>query len=143
MKNVDLLVRRLVPEIENRDILEAACGVGEFTNAASFFARSVSCIDLDDRKLRLLNRDNIHFQQMDASRMLYPDEAFDGVFFYNAFAHVLSQWEAIERECRRVLRPGGGIWVAATWKIDIGQMEKVFGNRVQRFGNFSVVKIEK
>lgn len=143
MKNADLLVRRLIPEIENRDILEAACGVGEFTNAASSFARSVSCIDLDDRKTRLLNRDNIHFQRMDASRMLYPDEAFDGVFFYNAFAHVFSQWEAIERECRRVLRPRGGIWVAATWKIDIGLMEKAFGNRVQRFGKFSVVKVEK
>lgn len=62
MKNTDLLVRRLISEIQSKDILEVACGVGEFTNSASRYARSVSCIDLNSRNLRLIDHDNIHFQ---------------------------------------------------------------------------------
>ena len=143
MKNTDLLVRRLISEIQSKDILEVACGVGEFTNSASRYARSVSCIDLNSRNLRLIDHDNIHFQQMDASCMSYPAESFHTVFFYNAFAHVFPQWEAIEKECRRVLKPGGGICVAATWKIDVRLLVKVFGNRAERDGVFSIVRIEK
>lgn len=75
--------------------------------------------------------------------MSYPAESFHTVFFYNAFAHVFPQWEAIEKECRRVLKPGGGIRIAATWKVDVRLLEKVFGNRAERDGIFSIVRIEK
>lgn len=80
MKKTDQAVQILLSEIENRQILEVACGRAEFTYSASDYTQSVSCIDLDDSKLNCAKRDNIHFEIMDAARMRFPDETFDTVF---------------------------------------------------------------
>ena len=50
--------------------------------------------------------------------MTYPDHSFDTVVLYNAFSHIQSQWSAIEKECRRVLKDDGAIWLVGTWKMD-------------------------
>lgn len=143
MKKTDQIVQILLPEIENRQILEAACGRAEFTYSASDYAQSVSCIDLDDSKLSCAGRDNIHFEIMDAARMRFPDETFDTVFLYNALSHVYSQWEPIQKECRRVLKPHGSIYIVGTWKIDIVLMKDLFGGKVERHGDIYIVRLGK
>lgn len=91
MKKTDKLVQLLNSHIEDKDILEVACGGAEFSISASTMAKSVSCIDLDDSRLNeLINHTDIKFQIMDASKMDYPDDSFDTIVIYNAFYHIQS-----------------------------------------------------
>lgn len=140
MKKTDKLVQLLNSHIEDKDILEVACGGAEFSISASTMAKSVSCIDLDDSRLNeLINHTDIKFQIMDASKMDYPDDSFDTIVIYNAFYHIQSQWEDIARECSRVLRKDGKICIASTWKLDIGLMKDYFGNDVKWEDEFLIV----
>ncbi len=78
---------------------------------------------------------------MDASLMRYPDEMFDAVYVYNALAHIRPQWEAIERECRRVLKQNGKLYIIGTWKIDISLMKDMFGDSVKQNDDFCIVEL--
>lgn len=51
MKKTDALVKKLTSDIENKDVLEVACGTADFSVSAAQLANSVSCIDLDDSRL--------------------------------------------------------------------------------------------
>ncbi len=136
MKKTDTLVRRLLPDIQNKTVLEVACGRADFSHSASVYADRVYSIDIVDS--RLVNRDGIRFEIMDACAMRYPDEMFDSVFIYNAFSHIETQWGAIEKECRRVTKRHGKIYVIGSWKIDISSMEKAFGDKAKRDGDFLI-----
>lgn len=141
MKKTDSAVQILLSEIENKDILEVACGTAEFSNSASYFAHSVSCIDLNDSKLTPFKRTNIHFQIMNAANMRYENESFDSVFLYNALSHVSSQWEAIKNECLRILKPNGSIYIIGTWKIDIALIKDMFKNKAEQKKGFMIAKL--
>ena len=52
MKKTDKLVRLLMADIENRDILEAACGTADFSLSALPFAGIVSTWSLDTGLIR-------------------------------------------------------------------------------------------
>lgn len=143
MKNVDFIVQKLIPKIENKDVLEVACGTAEFSNSAAAYARSVSCIDLDNHRLNPITQGNVHFEIMDASRMRYSDEAFDTVFVYNALYHIRSQWEEIKKECVRVLKPEGSIYLIATWKLDVTLMQDMFAGKAEQRGNCWMVRMGK
>lgn len=131
MKKTDLLVKLLLADIENKMVLEAACGAADFSAAASVYTDSIYCIDLDAGRLDSGLAENLHFQIMDASKMDYADDTFDTVILYNAFCHIQSQWTEIERECKRVLKAEGVIYVAATWKMDVHIMMDVFGDEAK------------
>lgn len=75
--------------------------------------------------------------------MAFPDEMFDMVMLYNALFHIRSQWTEIERECKRVLKAGGSLFLVATWKPDVRLLLEMFGERVKRQGPFWTVRIEK
>lgn len=143
IEKTDIIVKKFMKEIERKDILEVACGTAEFSNSAAGYARSVSCIDLDDSRLDPITQGNIHFEIMDASKMRYPDEVFDTVFIYNALYHIRSQWEEIKKECRRVLRPEGSIYLIATWKLDVTLMHDLFAGEAEQNGDCLVVRIGK
>ena len=143
MKKVDKCVELLKSEINNKDILEVACGGAEFSFSASKYAKSVACVDLDDSRIKgKALPENVRFDITDAASMNYPAESFDNVFLYNAFFHVQTQWKDIEIECRRVLRPGGRIIIIGTWKLDISLMLDIFGDAAEREDEFLVVKID-
>ena len=144
MKKTDELVRILATDIENKDILEVACGAAGFSVSAARIAHRVDCIDLDDSRLNeQAKQSNIHFQIMDASEMSFPDNAFDTIFIYNAFSHIHSQWDMIERECKRVLKTAGKIYIVGTWKLDTNLMTGIFGDHAVQYGGFFVVKMMK
>ena len=128
MKKTDALVNLLISNIEDKIVLEAACGTADFSLSAARFARSVSCIDLDGSRLnQQIKQPNIHFQVMDASKMDYPDNAFDTIVLYNSFCHIQSQWNEIEREC----------------KLDTNLMKEMFGDDAKWQNGFLIVKIAK
>lgn len=144
MKKTDALVRLLSTDIEHKDILEVACGTAEFSVSAARIARYVACIDLDDGRLNdLAKQSNIHFQTMDASKMTFPDNSFDTVFIYNALSHIQSQWNEIQRECKRVIKETGKIYIVGTWKLDTNLMIDIFGDQAIQHDGFLVVKMTK
>lgn len=65
------------------------------------------------------------------------------IVLYNAFCHIQSQWTEIERECKRVLKAEGVIYVAATWKMDVHIMMDVFGDEAKWRDQFLIVEIRK
>lgn len=144
MKKTDALVELLISDIENKDILEAACGSADFSVAAARFAKSVTCIDLDDSRLNdQIKQADVHFQVMDAAKMDLPDNAFDTVVLYNAFFHIQGLWDEIERECMRVVREDGVICIVGTWKLDTGLMAERFGDDAKWRNGFLIVRRRK
>ncbi|MCI9071516.1 MAG: class I SAM-dependent methyltransferase [Lachnospiraceae bacterium] len=143
MRNTDILVNLLIADIENKAILEVACGAADFSLSASAYADSVYSIDLDAGRLNGRHAENLHFQIMDASNMDYADDTFDTVVLYNAFAHIQSQWIEIERECKRVLKAEGVIYIVGTWKLDVHMMMDLFGDKAKWQNQFLIVKITK
>ena len=144
MTQTDALARLLLPDIRDRDILEVACGTADFALSASSYARSATCIDLDDHRLNPSVREsNICFQIMDAAGMSFPDDTFDSVFIYNAFYHIQAQWTDIEAECLRVLKKGGALHLIGTWKLDTGLIHDAFAASARWNGKFLMVRIEQ
>ena len=143
MKQTEQIARFLLPEIEGKRILEVACGTGDFSLAAAHYAVYVDCIDIDPHRLnsRIAGEENISFQQMDAGKMNFSDEAFDSVVLYNALFHIKDQWAEVLAECRRVLKSEGKILIVGTWKLDTSLMEEMFGDQVDQQGAFSLVEI--
>lgn len=143
MKNTDILVNLLIADIENKMVLEAACGAADFSISASVYSGRVYCIDLDARRLNSKLAANLHFQIMDASKMDYADDTFDTVILYNAFYHIQSQWIKIEQECKRVLKTEGVIYIVGTWKLDVHTIMNVFGDKAKWQNQFLIVEIRK
>lgn len=143
MKTTDRLVRLLADDIENKAVLEVACGAADFSISASACSNRTDCIDLDAHRLSAPLPENVHFQIMDASQMDFADNTFDTIILYNAFAHVQSQWSEIERECKRVLKANGVIDVIGTWKLDTHRMRAFFGDQANWQGPFLIAKIRK
>lgn len=143
MKNTDILVNLLLEDIENKTVLEVACGAADFSISASAYSDSVYCIDLDAGRLNGKTAVNIHFQIMDASKMDYADDTFDTIILYNAFFHIQSQWPEIERECKRILKADGVIYIVGTWKLDVRKIMDVFGDKAKWQNPFLIVKIRK
>lgn len=143
MKNTDILANLLISDIENKIILEAACGTADFSVSASAYSDSVYCIDLDAGRLDSRLAEKLHFQIMDASKMDYADDTFDTVILYNAFYHIRSQWIEIEQECKRVLKADGVIYVVGTWKLDINVMTDMFGDKAKWRDQFLIAEIRK
>ena len=144
MKKTDTLVNILDADIKQKDLLEVACGAADFSISAARIADSVSCIDLDDSRLNDFGEQkNIYFQIMDASKMLYSDDTFDTIVIYNAFFHIQPKWDMIERECRRVVKRTGKIYIVGTWSLDINPMKETFKDSVIWRDGFLIVEIEK
>ncbi len=142
MKNTDSLVHLLIADIDNKSVLEVGCGSADFSISAATYANSVSCIDLDACRLGKL-KENVHFQNMDASKMDFADQTFDTAVLYNAFFHIRSQWAEIEKECKRVLKENGTLYIVGTWKLDVNEMMKEFGEKAKWHDRFLIVQIKK
>ena len=120
MSRAELAVGLIAPAIAGRDVLEVACGSGEFALAAAEEAESVVCIDHDDSRLSPLAEgcENLRFRRMDATAMRFGDGSFDTTVLYNAVFHLEEQLDAVLGECLRVLRPGGLFCAISSWSLD-------------------------
>ena len=144
MKKTDKLAELLITDIQDKIILEPACGAADCSLSASRYAQKVYCIDLDHSRISgktLCN--NVYFQTMDAVRMMFPDKFFDSIIFYNAFAHIEKQWTLIQKECMRVLKPDGVLYIVGTWKLDIHLMQQMFSDKAKQKNDFLIVYLSK
>ena len=144
MKKTDTLVNILASEIEHKYVLEVACGTADFSISAARIANRVCCIDLDDSRLNnKVKQSIIRFQIMDASKMSYPDNEFDTIVIYNAFFHIQSKWDMIERECKRVIKETGKIYIIGTWSLDTNLMIDTFHDKAICHDGFLIVEMTK
>lgn len=120
MTRAEQAVELIAPAIDRRDVLEVACGSGEFSLAAAETAASVVCIDLDNSRLLpgIGEQENLRFRRMDAAAMRFGNGSFDTVVLCNALFHLDDMLPAVLDECLRVLRPGGLLCAISSWSLD-------------------------
>ncbi len=120
MTRVEKIVSEIKYAITDKHILEVACGCAEFSIAASDFAKSVYCIDLEGSRLpnEIDRHNNVCFWKMDATSMVFDDEQFDVIVLYNAIGHLTDIIPAVISECMRVLKKDGSIYVISSFAMD-------------------------
>ncbi len=144
MSAVQQIVKQFEPELQDKVLLEVACGCAEFSLAALEYAREAACIDLDDFRLAdgVPGQERLRFAKMDAAAMSFPDKSFDVVVIFNALCHIESVLDQVLRECRRVLRPGGKILLIGSWKMELAFLQQRFPGRVRQMKGCSAVTLE-
>ena len=145
MNKTEKIVQLIKQKIEDKVVLEAACGTADFSLAASEYTDKVVCIDIDDSRLNhdIERQEKINFLKMDAVKMAFEDETFDTIVLYNALYHIESQYEQIIAECKRVLKRKGQIIIIGTWKLDVSLMLEKFGDKAEVLKEICIVRIEK
>ena len=120
MTRVKQALNRIRDKIEGQTVLEVACDCAEFSIAASEIAKKVNCIDIDSSRLNkeISACSNVAFDLIDATDMKYNDKTFDTVVIYNAIAHLDTVFPSVLKECDRVLKTEGGIFIISSFKID-------------------------
>lgn len=120
MRRVEQAIAHIKDALENKDVLEVACGCAEFSFYTSSIARKVCCMDLDDSRLKFDPDDcaNLEFRIMDATKMDYEQRSFDTIVIYNAIGHLEDIIDAVLAECRRVLRTGGVVYIISSFSMD-------------------------
>lgn len=137
--------RRFLDEIEiNPDeaILDLSCGTGLLAEKLLNQYKSIKKLVLNDfskkmlqkAKERLKNKAEISFSNYTANKLGFSDESFTKIFCLNSF-HYYQRQQQVLAECRRVLKPGGKIylldWNRSGWfslvnkLIDLGGSENI------------------
>ena len=107
---------------EDMDVLELACGTGQLTFLLADKVKTWEATDFSEQMIaeaeKRNGKENVHFQQMDATQIAYEDETFDVAVIANAL-HIMPNPDAALREIRRVLKPNG-ILFAPTFVYEEG-----------------------
>lgn len=121
MKRVERAIEHIAESINGKAVLEIACGGAEFSLAAAQTAKSVDGIDLDYLRLPPSARktEGFKFTVMDATNMAFPEGSFDAAVMYNAIGHLGAVLEKVLKECLRVTKPGGAIFVISSFRMDM------------------------
>lgn len=121
MNRVEQAIEHIAESINGKAVLEVACGCAEFSLAAAQTAKSVDGIDLDYLRLPPSARktEGFKFTVMDATNMAFPEGSFDAAVMYNAIGHLGAVLEKVLKECLRVTKPGGAIFVISSFRIDM------------------------
>ena len=126
MKRVEQAMAHIEENIIGKSVLEVACGCAEFSMYAANIAKSVDGIDLDCLRLppQARKTKGFTFTLMDATNMAFEAESFDTVVMYNAVGHLGAVLEKVLRECFRVIKPGGRIFVISSFRMDMPIIEE-------------------
>lgn len=95
--------------------LDAGCGAGTYTRLLVAQRLNVTAIDYSEpttRKARERSTDEVSWAVADATRLPFATGCLDGVLCFGVM-QALSSPERALSEFRRVLRPGGALWVDA------------------------------
>ena len=154
MKRVERAIAHIAENINGKTVLEVACGCAEFSLAAAQTAKSVDGIDLDYLRLPPSARktEGFKFTVMDATNMAFPEGSFDAAVMYNAIGHLGAVLEKVLKECLRVTKPGGAIFVISSFRIDMPVIDekllpllakKQIAFAEESDGTFRYIKIER
>ncbi len=123
---------------KNTKLLDAACGAGHWSIAASFLNAQVEGLDANNTYLNVARRINQQFKRKNIKfnfgrleSLPYPDDHFDHVICYCAWMYTKKAVSL--KEMTRVLKPGGKIYLGAVaglgWYLKMIGEALVFGNR--------------
>jgi SAM-dependent methyltransferase len=110
------MLERLVP-VSGRDLVDIGCGGGVLVRALTARGACVTGVEISESQLATAIRDDdghgARYVVGVAQRLPLSDQSADVVVFMRAFHHV-PQAEMLSalREARRVLRPGGVVYIA-------------------------------
>lgn len=107
---------------QTENLLEVGCGVGAQTQILlrRFPRLRITCIDINDEQLQAARtglgaldfaRDRYKIQKMNAEKLTFPEDSFDGAFICWVMEHMPNPARVLS-EVRRVLRPGSRIVIS-------------------------------
>jgi SAM-dependent methyltransferase len=111
----EVLTRHLT--VDGRDVADVGCGAGSFASALAYRGARVTGIEISEEQLAAARaRDDVAgvtFAVGRAEELPLADASQDVVVFMRSLHHVeVERMDDGLREARRVLRPGGAVWVA-------------------------------
>lgn len=126
MKRAKQAAAHIAESINGKSVLEVACGCAEFSLAVAKTAKSVDGIDLDYLRLppQARKTEGFTFTLMDATNMAFTDESFDTVALYNAVGHLGAVLEKVLKECLRVTKSGGAVFVISSFRMDMPAIDE-------------------
>jgi len=100
-------------------VLDAACGVGQWSLALSRYNTEVVGVDFNHQRLRVARQalrenpgvDNVRIARADCHALPFPAQSFDAVFCYGVLMF-LNERRALA-EFSRVLQPNGSLYICA------------------------------
>jgi SAM-dependent methyltransferase len=95
--------------------LDAGCGAGTYTRLLCSDGRHVAAIDYSlpsVRKAKERGSSDVVWAAADVTRLPFVDGSFNGVLCFGVLQALSSPTDAL-RELRRVLVPGGALWIDA------------------------------
>lgn len=110
------MLERLVP-VSGRDVVDIGCGGGVLVRALTARGARVTGVEISESQLATAIRDDdsggARYAVGVAQRLPLSDQSADVVVFMRAFHHVPpADMLSALREARRVLRPGGVVYIA-------------------------------
>ncbi|MFI9550234.1 class I SAM-dependent methyltransferase [Nonomuraea endophytica] len=126
----------LAGDVTGRRILDAGCGSGPLSLALRDRGAIVTGIDVSAGMLELARRRlgvhaDLRVADLDSPRP-FPDGAFDDVIA-SLVLHYLEDWGPTLAELRRVLRPGGRLFVSVEHPFAITLMRRLAGDKTNYF----------
>ena len=106
------ILMNMLPSRNFDSVLEIGCGNGNGTRLIRehFNPLRITAIDLDERMIQIaqtsIQDEATVFQVMDASKLAFPDNAFNAIFDFGIIHHI-PNWKDCIEELRRVLKAGG------------------------------------
>jgi SAM-dependent methyltransferase len=104
-----------LPHCRDRDVLDAACGVGYGSARLAEVARRVVGVDRDEAAIAYARRrypaPNVEYRLADLLALDLPSESFDVVCSFETIEHLPDQ-DAFLGHVARVLRPDGAFFVS-------------------------------
>lgn len=117
-----VLGEALGERLAQSDVLNLGCSTGIIDEHMATYVRSIVGADIDEPAIRTAQGrglpSNVSFIVADAMALALPDESFDIVICSQVYEHVPDS-DRLMAEIRRVLRPGGVCYFAATnrWSL--------------------------
>lgn len=126
------LMEWLAP-LPNERVLDLGCGDGRFTARLQAAGANVMGVDRSPSMVEAARLRNLIVVEADATALPFADAAFDAVFS-NAALHWIRNQDAMLREVRRVLRPGGRFVAEMGGHGNIAAIRVAFAAALERYG---------
>jgi len=126
------MLRRLVAPVAPGLALDVGCGSGGNTAVLRDLGWRAIGLEYSPTAAGLARARGLAIVQGDATRLPFPDDAFDLVMSTDMWEHV-EDHEAVARETARVVRPGGRVLVAVPCSMKLWSGHDVALGHVRRY----------